>query len=174
VEQREPFYRLDGCGIEREGIKEASRRGAYCAAKDTFLICGHFGAEAAIKTLWLALEEMDLMYLPVRHTWRMNERHYGALQGLNKLEMVDRFGPEQVHQWRRSYDIRRPHSVPTMNAHLRRILAMPRCPRGNPLDGVSQGHRGARPPVLARHHRTRSPEGQRSSLHRTATACAPW
>ena len=62
----------------------------------------------AIKTLWITLEEMDQMWIPVYNTWRFNERHYGALQGLNKLEMVDRFGAEQVHLWRRSYDVRPP------------------------------------------------------------------
>ena len=59
----------------------------------------------AIKTLWLALEEMDQMWLPIRHSWRLNERHYGALQGLNKAETSAKFGQEQVLQWRRSYDI---------------------------------------------------------------------
>jgi 2,3-bisphosphoglycerate-dependent phosphoglycerate mutase len=62
----------------------------------------------AIKTLWLALEEMDLMWIPVYNSWRLNERHYGALQGLNKVAMVDRFGAEQVQLWRRSYDVRPP------------------------------------------------------------------
>jgi 2,3-bisphosphoglycerate-dependent phosphoglycerate mutase len=59
----------------------------------------------AIKTLWLALEEMDRMWIPVERSWRLNERHYGALQGSNKLETVERFGAEQVKVWRRSYDI---------------------------------------------------------------------
>ncbi len=62
----------------------------------------------AIKTLWLTLEQMDLMWIPVYNSWRLNERHYGALQGLNKVAMVDRFGAEQVQLWRRSYDIRPP------------------------------------------------------------------
>jgi 2,3-bisphosphoglycerate-dependent phosphoglycerate mutase len=66
----------------------------------------------AIKTLWIVLEEMDQMWIPVYNTWRFNERHYGALQGLNKLEMVDRFGAEQVHLWRRSYDVRPPALTP--------------------------------------------------------------
>jgi 2,3-bisphosphoglycerate-dependent phosphoglycerate mutase len=57
----------------------------------------------AIKTLWLALEEMDLMWLPVEKHWRLNERHYGALQGLNKAEVAARHGDEQVLVWRRSY-----------------------------------------------------------------------
>jgi 2,3-bisphosphoglycerate-dependent phosphoglycerate mutase len=59
----------------------------------------------AIKTLWLALEEMDRMWLPIEHSWRLNERHYGDLQGLNKAETAAKFGDEQVLIWRRSYDI---------------------------------------------------------------------
>ena len=59
----------------------------------------------AIKTLWIVLEEMDLMWIPVHRSWRLNERHYGALQGLNKAETADRFGAEQVRVWRRSYDV---------------------------------------------------------------------
>jgi len=62
----------------------------------------------AIKTLWLVLEEMDLMWLPVHRTWRLNERHYGALQGLNKAETAARHGVEQTNIWRRSYDVRPP------------------------------------------------------------------
>jgi 2,3-bisphosphoglycerate-dependent phosphoglycerate mutase len=58
----------------------------------------------AIKTLWVVLEETDLMWIPVRHTWRLNERHYGALQGLNKAETAAKFGEAQVKIWRRSYD----------------------------------------------------------------------
>jgi 2,3-bisphosphoglycerate-dependent phosphoglycerate mutase len=59
----------------------------------------------AVRTLWIALDEMDLMWLPVRNSWRLNERHYGALQGLNKAETAAKFGDEQVKIWRRSYDI---------------------------------------------------------------------
>jgi 2,3-bisphosphoglycerate-dependent phosphoglycerate mutase len=62
----------------------------------------------AIRTLWIALDEMDLMWLPVLNTWRLNERHYGALQGLNKAETAKKFGEEQVLIWRRSYDIQPP------------------------------------------------------------------
>jgi len=62
----------------------------------------------AIKTLWLALEEMDLMWIPVVRSWRLNERHYGALQGLNKAETVEKHGLEQVQIWRRSYRIQPP------------------------------------------------------------------
>jgi 2,3-bisphosphoglycerate-dependent phosphoglycerate mutase len=62
----------------------------------------------AIRTLWLSLDEMDRMWIPVFKTWRLNERHYGALQGLNKLETVEKHGEAQVKIWRRSYDIRPP------------------------------------------------------------------
>jgi 2,3-bisphosphoglycerate-dependent phosphoglycerate mutase len=66
----------------------------------------------AIKTLWLALEEMDRMWLPVHRTWRLNERHYGALTGLDKAETTARHGEEQVKIWRRSYDVRPPAMKP--------------------------------------------------------------
>ncbi len=59
----------------------------------------------AIRTLWHILDEMDLMWIPVIRDWRLNERHYGALQGLNKAETAAKYGDEQVHIWRRSYDI---------------------------------------------------------------------
>src|SRR3989440_2656119 len=59
----------------------------------------------AIRTLWLALDELDRMWLPVEKNWRLNERHYGALQGLNKAEMAAKFGEQQVLVWRRSYDV---------------------------------------------------------------------
>jgi 2,3-bisphosphoglycerate-dependent phosphoglycerate mutase len=59
----------------------------------------------AIRTLWIVLEGVDRMWIPVVHTWRLNERHYGALQGLNKQETAARFGAEQVHLWRRSYAV---------------------------------------------------------------------
>ncbi|MFQ5700958.1 MAG: 2,3-diphosphoglycerate-dependent phosphoglycerate mutase [Acidobacteriota bacterium] len=62
----------------------------------------------AIRTLWLALEQMDLVWIPVHRSWRLNERHYGALQGLNKAETAERHGLEQTMLWRRSYAVRPP------------------------------------------------------------------
>jgi 2,3-bisphosphoglycerate-dependent phosphoglycerate mutase len=62
----------------------------------------------AIRTLWLALDEMNQLWIPVYKIWRLNERHYGALQGLNKAETAQKYGDEQVHIWRRSYDIQPP------------------------------------------------------------------
>ncbi|MGE0529360.1 MAG: 2,3-bisphosphoglycerate-dependent phosphoglycerate mutase, partial [Bdellovibrionales bacterium] len=58
----------------------------------------------AVRTLWLAMDEMEAMYLPVKTSWRLNERHYGGLQGLNKSETAAKYGDEQVKIWRRSYD----------------------------------------------------------------------
>jgi 2,3-bisphosphoglycerate-dependent phosphoglycerate mutase len=62
----------------------------------------------AIRTAWIALDEMDLLWIPVTCDWRLNERHYGSLQGLNKSEMVKKYGAAQVQSWRRSYDVRPP------------------------------------------------------------------
>ena len=62
----------------------------------------------SIRTLWIVLDEMDLMWIPVQRDWRLNERHYGALQGLNKAETATKYGELQVKLWRRSYDVRPP------------------------------------------------------------------
>jgi 2,3-bisphosphoglycerate-dependent phosphoglycerate mutase len=62
----------------------------------------------AIRTLWIALDELDQMWIPVINTWRLNERHYGALQGLNKTQTAEQYGEKQVKLWRRSYDVRPP------------------------------------------------------------------
>ncbi|MGH8321455.1 MAG: 2,3-diphosphoglycerate-dependent phosphoglycerate mutase [Gammaproteobacteria bacterium] len=62
----------------------------------------------AIRTLWIVLDDLDLMWIPVGKSWRLNERHYGALQGLNKAETAQKYGSEQVKLWRRSFDVRPP------------------------------------------------------------------
>jgi 2,3-bisphosphoglycerate-dependent phosphoglycerate mutase len=67
----------------------------------------------AVKTLWVVLEEMDLMWIPVHRTWRLNERHYGALQGLNKAETAAKYGEAQTKLWRRSYSVRPPALDPS-------------------------------------------------------------
>ncbi|MDH3547215.1 MAG: 2,3-diphosphoglycerate-dependent phosphoglycerate mutase [Gammaproteobacteria bacterium] len=71
----------------------------------------------AIRTLWLMLDEMDRMWIPVINDWRLNERHYGALQGLNKAETAAKYGDEQVHIWRRSYDLPPPEVSPDDKRH---------------------------------------------------------
>ena len=81
----------------------------------------------AIRTLWIVLDEMDLMWIPVHRSWRLNERHYGALQGLNKSETADKFGEDQVKIWRRSYDIPPPpldRSDPRWPGHDRRYARL--------------------------------------------------
>ena len=71
----------------------------------------------AIRTLWIVLDELDAMWVPTEHNWRLNERHYGALQGLNKAETAVQYGEEQVHLWRRSYDIPPPLLEPSDERH---------------------------------------------------------
>ena len=95
--------------LSPRGIEEARAAGRRMLS-DGYVFDVAFTSvlKRAIRTLWLALDEMDLMWIPVYKSWRLNERHYGALQGLNKLETVERHGEMQVKIWRRSYDIRPP------------------------------------------------------------------
>ncbi len=91
------------------GIKQAKEAGKILKSKKySFDLCFTSLLKRANKTLNIVLEEMDLLWLPVFKTWRLNERHYGNLQGLNKIQMARKFGEEQVFIWRRSYDIRPP------------------------------------------------------------------
>ncbi|MBF0122279.1 MAG: 2,3-diphosphoglycerate-dependent phosphoglycerate mutase [Candidatus Omnitrophica bacterium] len=92
--------------LSEKGIQEAREGGKLLKAEGfTFDIAYTSVLKRAIRTLWLVQEEMDLLWIPVSKTWRLNERHYGDLQGLNKSEMAAKFGDEQVHIWRRSYDV---------------------------------------------------------------------
>lgn len=92
--------------LSEKGVEEARKAGQLMkGAGFVFDVAYTSVLKRAIKTLWLALEEMDLMYLPVHNSWRLNERHYGALQGLNKAETAEKHGMDQVKIWRRSYDI---------------------------------------------------------------------
>lgn len=96
-------------GLSEKGNQEAVEAGRILRSEGyVFDVAYTSVLKRAIKTLWITLEEMDLMWIPVHNHWRLNERHYGALQGLNKVEMADKFGSEQVHLWRRSYDVRPP------------------------------------------------------------------
>ena len=96
-------------GLSEKGVEEAVE-GGRVLAREGFIFDLAFTSvlKRAIKTLWIVLEEMDLMWIPIIHNWRLNERHYGALQGLNKAETAEKHGMEQVKIWRRSYDIRPP------------------------------------------------------------------
>ena len=96
-------------GLTDKGIQEAVEAGRILHSEGyIFDIAFTSVLKRAIKTLWLAMEEMDLMWIPVYNSWRLNERHYGALQGLNKAATAERYGEEQVRLWRRSYDVRPP------------------------------------------------------------------
>jgi 2,3-bisphosphoglycerate-dependent phosphoglycerate mutase len=100
--------------LSATGVEEA-RRGAG-ALRDqgfTFDVAYTSLLKRAIRTLWIVLDEMDLMWIPVHRSWRLNERHYGALQGLNKAETAEKHGEQQVKIWRRSYDVRPPALEPT-------------------------------------------------------------
>ncbi|OIO79390.1 MAG: 2,3-diphosphoglycerate-dependent phosphoglycerate mutase [Candidatus Omnitrophica bacterium CG12_big_fil_rev_8_21_14_0_65_43_15] len=92
-----------------KGVQEAKKGGA-ALKKEGFVFDIAFTSvlKRATRTLQIVLEEMDLMRIPVKNSWRLNERHYGALQGLNKAEMAIKFGEKQVLIWRRSYDIQPP------------------------------------------------------------------
>jgi 2,3-bisphosphoglycerate-dependent phosphoglycerate mutase len=95
--------------LSDKGVGEARAAGALLK-REGFSFCAAFTSvlKRAIKTLWLALEEMDEMWIPTEFSWRLNERHYGALQGLNKAETAALYGEDQVKIWRRSYSVRPP------------------------------------------------------------------
>lgn len=92
--------------LSDQGRQEAKKAGQLLK-KEGFVFDIAFTSvlKRAIRTLWIALDEMDLMWLPVQNSWRLNERHYGDLQGLNKSETAAKFGEDQVLVWRRSYDV---------------------------------------------------------------------
>ena len=95
--------------LSERGIQEAHRAGHLLRAAGYVFDEAHTSVlKRAIQTLWIAMEELDMMWLPVYRSWRLNERHYGSLQGFNKKETAQEFGEEQVHRWRRSYDVRPP------------------------------------------------------------------
>ena len=104
VEPGKPLHRL--VDLTEKGREEAARAGEILKAEgNEFDLCYTSVLKRAIRTLWITLDKLDAMYLPVIHDWRLNERHYGALQGLNKKETAANFGDEQVLIWRRSYDV---------------------------------------------------------------------
>jgi len=92
--------------LSEKGVQEAREAGRLLRERGfTFDMAYTSVLRRAIKTLWLILEEMDLMWIPVAVNWRLNERHYGALQGLNKSEATRELGEDQVKAWRRSFDV---------------------------------------------------------------------
>jgi 2,3-bisphosphoglycerate-dependent phosphoglycerate mutase len=116
--------------LSERGVQEAHEAGRLLRAEGYVFDAAHTSVlKRAIRTLWIVLEEMDLMWIPVYRSWRLNERHYGALQGLNKKETAEKYGMEQVHAWRRSYDIPPPPLNEADERHPRhdpRYLGLPK------------------------------------------------
>ena len=108
------------CDLTDEGEKQA-RNGGRLLAEAGLLpdVCHTSLLKRAIRTASMALEELDRLWVPVRRHWRLNERHYGALQGLNKAETLARYGDEQFTKWRRSYDTPPPPLEPDDERHAR-------------------------------------------------------
>jgi len=103
--QENRFTGWTDVGLTEKGLAEAKMAGKLMKdAGFEFDVAYTSVLKRAIKTLWTALEVMDRMWIPIHHSWRLNERHYGALQGLNKAETAVKFGEDQVKVWRRSYD----------------------------------------------------------------------
>jgi 2,3-bisphosphoglycerate-dependent phosphoglycerate mutase len=95
--------------LTEQGEREARQAAGLLRAQGfAFDIAYSSVLRRAIRTLWIVLDGLDRMWIPVVHTWRLNERHYGALQGLNKAETALKFGDQQVHLWRRSYAVAPP------------------------------------------------------------------
>lgn len=95
--------------VSEKGVREAEKAAQLLSDNGyTFDIAYNSLLKRATRTLWIVLDKMDLMWLPIINSWRLNERHYGALQGLNKTRTAEKYGDKQVHLWRRSYDIRPP------------------------------------------------------------------
>lgn len=107
--------------LSANGIREAREAGQILLGKQfTFDIAFTSVLKRAIKTLWIILEEMDLMWIPVHRSWRLNERHYGALQGLNKVETAKKYGFEKVHIWRRGYKTKPPALSANEQLHMKK------------------------------------------------------
>jgi len=99
--------------LSAKGREEAKEAGALLKRDGyTFDVAYTSVLKRAIRTLWIVQDEMDLMWIPVHRSWRLNERHYGALQGLNKAETAEKFSEAQVKIWRRSYDVPPPALTP--------------------------------------------------------------
>jgi 2,3-bisphosphoglycerate-dependent phosphoglycerate mutase len=106
--------------LSDRGRQEAHRAAQLLRERGFVFDVAHTSVlKRAIHTLWIVLDDLDMAWLPVNHSWRLNERHYGALQGLNKQETADQFGAEQVLLWRRSYAVRPPELAPDDERHPR-------------------------------------------------------
>ena len=128
--QQDRFTGWTDVALSERGRAEAKRAGRLLLEEGGYVFDLAYTSvlKRAILTLWLALEELDLVWIPVVNDWRLNERHYGALQGLNKTETAALHGAEQVKIWRRSYDVQPPALKPDDPRHPsndRRYAALP-------------------------------------------------
>ena len=137
--------------LSENGRIEAAKAGEVLKSEGfSFDVAFASVLKRAIRTLWITLDVLDLMWIPVDYSWRLNERHYGALQGLNKAETASKYGEEQVLIWRRSYDIRPPAleesapQYPGREARYRGLDAV----RASSLR-MSEGHSCSLPSLLA-------------------------
>ena len=152
---------------------EEAHQGGRILAKEGYVFDVAYTSvlKRAIKTLWIVLEEMDLLWIPVHNSWRLNERHYGALQGLNKKETAEKHGEQQVKIWRRSYDIR-PPALTADDPRWNGRTPLCRSPAENPLTECLKEHGGAVPALLARNDSRDHPGGQGASSWPPRTAWA--
>ena len=176
LEPREPLHRLDRRGpLAEAGVEEARAAGQLLKAEGSrFDLAFTSVLKRAIRTLWIALDEMDLMWIPVEKSWRLNERHYGALQGLNKAETAAKFGEQQVLVWRRSYDTPPPALEPERPALRGKRPALRRRPTV-PLTECLKDTVARVVPYWDSDHRSGGARRQaRDRSPRTATRCARW
>ena len=123
--------------LSQKGREEAQRAGLLLKKKGLTFDCAYTSVlKRAIRTLWIILDEMDLMWIPVIKTWRLNERHYGALQGKNKKHIIEQYGEEQVKKWRRDF-ITKPPEIREQTLHPK-IYKNLTPPRGESLKDTQQ------------------------------------
>jgi len=162
--------------LSPKGIEEARRSGRTLRDQGfVFDVAYTSVLKRAIRTLWWVLDEMDLMWIPVHRRWRLNERHYGALQGLNKIEMVEKHGEQQVKIWRRSYDVPPPPLDPDDPRHPRHDPRYRDLEPGEiPASECLKDTVGRFLPLWHQELAPRIREGQRLLIVATETACGPW
>ena len=123
--------------LSAKGLQEAKQAGTILREAGFQFDCAYSSVlKRAIRTLWIVQEELDLLWIPVERSWRLNERHYGALQGLDKAETAKKYGDEQVHIWRRSFDVLPPMLADEDKRHPKhdpRYRDLPNPPAGEAL-----------------------------------------
>ncbi|WP_046288819.1 2,3-diphosphoglycerate-dependent phosphoglycerate mutase [Blochmannia endosymbiont of Polyrhachis (Hedomyrma) turneri] len=98
-------------GLSEKGCHDAKQAGKFLKKEGFVFDCGYTSVlKRAIHTLWIIMDELNQTWLPVKKSWRLNERHYGSLQGMNKCDVIKKYGAEQVKQWRRSFFISPPQT----------------------------------------------------------------